>query len=114
MTGIPVRTILDAVAAEWGVTADALLAHDKRRALVEPRQVVMWLCRYHSPLSDRAVARLLRRDRKTCDQGERRVHQRMTEDADFLIRVHALERRLREQAARPPAAVPPPSRRAAA
>jgi chromosomal replication initiator protein len=43
--GLTVQVIQDAVAKEWGVTADGLKSKTRTKALTTPRQVAMYLCR---------------------------------------------------------------------
>jgi chromosomal replication initiator protein len=92
--------IQEAVAREWGVTPESLIAKRRDRAVVQPRQVAMHLCR---ELLDVALADIGRafggRDHSTVIHGVDRVADEMTRDPALRDRVAKLRdalRRLRD------------------
>jgi chromosomal replication initiator protein len=88
--------IQHAVAREWSVTPEALVAKRRDRAIVEPRQVAMHLCR---DLLDVALADIGRafggRDHSTVLHSLDRVADRMTRDPTLRARVARLRESLR-------------------
>jgi chromosomal replication initiator protein len=84
------------VAAEWGVTPEALASKRRTKEIVEPRQVAMHLCReiLGMTLSDIGAA-FGGRDHSTVIHGLERVHAEMGFNPAFSARVRRLEEGLR-------------------
>jgi chromosomal replication initiator protein len=84
------------VAAEWGVTPEALSSKRRTREIVEPRQVAMHLCReiLGMTLSDIGAA-FGGRDHSTVIHGLERVQAEMGFNPAFSARVRKLENGLR-------------------
>ena len=84
------------VAAEWGVTPEALSSKRRTREIVEPRQVAMHLCReiLGMTLSDIGAA-FGGRDHSTVIHGLERVQAEMGFNPAFSARVKRLEASLR-------------------
>lgn len=92
-----ITEIQKAVAAFYGLTIEALLAHGRAKYLIEPRHVAIWLCcrrtRYH--LTD--LGRRFRRDHTSIIHARNRIKDRMVRDAGLNLRIMALEVILNEK-----------------
>ncbi len=88
--------IREAVAAEWGVSADSLGSVRRSRDVLVPRQVAMFLMRR---LLDKPLAHIGRelggRDHSTVHHSIRKVKRDMADDESFRRRVRGLESRLK-------------------
>lgn len=82
-----VRWVVEAVAAEWGVTPVAILSVRRAPVFVEPRQVVMWIANHHLRHSLPRIGRCLLRDHTTVMHGARVVAARMLTEPAFAARV---------------------------
>jgi chromosomal replication initiator protein len=88
--------IAQRVAAEWGVTPEALASKRRTKEVVEPRQVAMHLCReiLGMTLTDIGAA-FGGRDHSTVIHGLERVHAEMRFNPAFSARIRRLEEALR-------------------
>lgn len=82
-----VRWVVEAVAAEWGVTPTTILSVRRAPVFVEPRQVVMWIASHHLRHSLPRIGRCLLRDHTTVMHGARVVAARMLTEPEFTARV---------------------------
>lgn len=82
-----IRRVVEAVAAEWGVTPAAILSVRRAAVFVEPRQVAMWLAAQHLGHSLPRIGRCLLRDHTTVMHGARMTAARMLTDPAFAARV---------------------------
>lgn len=78
----PVDRLLASVADYYNVTVDDLLSPSRRRQVMRPRQVAMYLLHDHLGLSHATIGLLLGRDHSTITHGVVKV--RAEEDTDKL------------------------------
>lgn len=94
--------IVEAVCKRYGLTHDDLLSTSRKSALIEPRQIAMYLVRAHAGVTAREAAEALgRKDHSTVLYAVRIISKRMAGDSGFAERVHAillLARQLRAEA----------------
>jgi chromosomal replication initiator protein len=84
------------VAAEWGVTPEALASKRRTKEIVEPRQVAMHLCREILGMTLSDIGAVFGgRDHSTVIHGLERVHAEMGFNPAFSARVRRLEEGLR-------------------
>jgi chromosomal replication initiator protein len=84
------------VAAEWGVTPEALSSKRRTREVVEPRQVAMHLCREILGMTLADIGAVFGgRDHSTVIHGLERVHAEMRFNPAFSARVRRLEESFR-------------------
>jgi chromosomal replication initiator protein len=84
------------VAAEWGVTPEALSSKRRTAEIVEPRQVAMHLCREILGMTLADIGAVFGgRDHSTVIHGLERVQWEMRVNAAFSARVRRLEEALR-------------------
>jgi len=93
--GFSAVTIQETVAREWGVTPESLVARRRERAVVEPRQVAMHLCREMLDLPLAEIGRSFGgRDHSTVIHSLAKVDESLTRSATFRERVAKLRRSL--------------------
>jgi len=88
--GFPVPSIgrlVDAAAAEFGITAAAILSPRRDASFVEARQVVMYLASAHLKRSLPTIGRCLNRDHTTVLHARDRIAARIAAEPDFAARV---------------------------
>jgi chromosomal replication initiator protein len=79
-----VRSIMEFVAAEAGVSITDLVSDRRARAISEPRQLVYWLARHLTTKSLPVIGLAIGgRDHTTVMHGLRVVERRRASDADF-------------------------------
>ena len=89
--GLTVPVIQDAVAKEWGVTADGLKSKTRTKALTTPRQVAMFLCRELLNVQLVEIGNAFGgRDHSTVIHSLDRVTTENAANADFSARVENL------------------------
>ena len=85
------QAVQEAVAAEWGVSPEALVGEGRTRALAEPRRIGMLLCRDLLALSIREIgAAFGDRDSSTVLSALERARSDLTKDAAMAERVARL------------------------
>lgn len=85
------QAVQEAVAAEWGVSPDALLGRGRSRMLAQPRRIAMHICRELLQLSLREIgAAFGDRDTSTVLSALTRAHADVTDDAATAERVRRL------------------------
>ena len=83
--------IQDAVAREWGVTAEGLRSKTRTKTLTVPRQVAMYLMRHLTELSLVEIGRFFGgRDHSTVIHAIRQVAERIQGDEAFRDKVNGL------------------------
>jgi chromosomal replication initiator protein len=89
------QAVQEAVAAEWGISPDALVGQGRTRALTEPRRIGMLLCRDLLALSIREIgAAFGDRDSSTVMSALTRARADLTRDAAVAERVARLRQLL--------------------
>jgi chromosomal replication initiator protein len=88
---VVMKDVLTATAAEFSVTADALTSKGRRKELVEPRQVAMYLIRELTSHSLPEIGAFFGgRDHTTVMYAVRKVSERTERDPEFASRVAGL------------------------
>lgn len=88
---VVMKDVLTATAAEFSVTADALTSKGRRKEMVEPRQVAMYLIRELTSHSLPEIGAFFGgRDHTTVMYAVRKVGERMEDDPAFASRVAGL------------------------
>jgi chromosomal replication initiator protein len=88
--GVVVRT----VAAFFGTTPEALAARSRRRDVLVPRQLAMYLCREYTDAPLAAIARAFGRDHPSVANAVRQVERGLLERAPLRYQVEELAARL--------------------
>jgi chromosomal replication initiator protein len=97
------QAVQEAVAAEWGVSPDALVGQGRTRALAEPRRIGMLLCRDLCSLSIREIGAVFGdRDSSTVVSALARARADVTSDAAVAERVARIRHLLPVTAPSPP------------
>ena len=97
MTGhVPtVREIQRAVAAHHGLSLKQLLAPTRKRRVIVPRHMAMYLARHMAGKSYQSLAKMFgHRDHTTVINGVRATEWRMVRDREFSERVAKVYRRI--------------------
>jgi chromosomal replication initiator protein len=96
------QAVQEAVAAEWGVSPEALIGDGRTRALAEPRRIGMLLCRDLLSLSIREIgAAFGDRDSSTVLSALERARSGLSSDAAMADRVARLRELLSATAPTP-------------
>lgn len=93
-SGISIDFIQRTVATKYGISKDELLRSGRRRALVLPRQVAMYLARELSEQSFDKIGHRFGRDHTTVQWGCEQVVKRLAADPAFAAEVGELRIRL--------------------
>lgn len=109
-----VSAILDACAAEFGVTRREIVSDRRRAAHVTARHAACWLARHMTTLSYPAIARQLRRDHTTIMHSVHAAELRIGRDGTFAQQIATLQAELAAQLPHPPGAAGHPEPRRAA
>jgi chromosomal replication initiator protein len=88
------REIVEIVAAFFGTTPEALAARSRRRDVLVPRQLAMYLCRRFTDASFTEIGRLLGRDHPSVRNAVSSVERQILERAPLRYQVEALSERL--------------------
>ncbi len=95
------ESVIAVVAAFFGTKPEALAARSRRRDVLIPRQLAMFLCCRYTDASHSRIARALGRDHPAVANAVRVMERRMLERAPLRYRVEALSEKL--EALRAPA-----------
>lgn len=82
------------VAAAYGLEAKALTSKSRKKAIVGPRNVAMWLCRRHTEASFSAIGQAFNRDHATVMHGVDQVERRKGNEPKLTAELSYLEQRL--------------------
>lgn len=92
---VTVRSIMQVVADEYGITVSDIRGPKRPKALSVPRQIVMYLAREMTEFSWPMIGSFMRgRDHSTIIHGWRRTKARIEQDADFARRVEVIRERV--------------------
>jgi len=91
---LEIGAVVRAVAAFFGTTPEALSARSRRRDVLVPRQLAMYLCREYTGASLAEIARAFGRDHPSVANAARRVERDMLERAPLRYQVEELAARL--------------------
>jgi chromosomal replication initiator protein len=91
---LDVGTVVRSVAAFFGTTPEALAARSRRRDVLLPRQLAMYLCQRYTDAPQVAIARALGRDHPSVANAVRRVERALLERAPLRYQVEELTSRL--------------------
>ena len=89
-------TIIEVVAKLYETTPAALASRSRRKDVIVPRQIAMYLCRRYTQQSVAAIARAFARNHPSVSNAEKVVERRVLESAPFRYRVEAISARLDE------------------
>ncbi len=95
------EAIIEAVAGFFQTSADALASRSRRRDVLVPRQLSMYLCRRYTDASLADIGRLLNRDHPSVANAIRKIERQLLENVRLRYQVEALIRRLDELGHRP-------------
>jgi chromosomal replication initiator protein len=95
------EAIIEAVAGFFQTSADALASRSRRRDVLVPRQLSMYLCRRYTDASLADIGRLLNRDHPSVANAIRKIERQLLENVRLRYQVEALIRRLEELGHRP-------------
>jgi chromosomal replication initiator protein len=91
---LDVGTVVRTVAAFFGTTPDRLAARSRRRDVLLPRQLAMYLCHRYTDAPQIAIARAFGRDHPSVANAVRQVERAMLERAPLRYQVEELVARL--------------------
>jgi chromosomal replication initiator protein len=89
-------TIIEVVAKLYETTPAALASRSRRKDVIVPRQIAMYLCRRYTQQPAAAIARAFARNHPSVSNAEKVVERRVLESAPFRYRVEAISARLDE------------------
>jgi len=92
----PTGCIIDVVAKLYETTPAALTSRSRRKEVMVPRQIAMYLCRRYTSQPVSAIARAFARSHPSVSNAEQVVERRMLASAPFRYRVEAISARLDE------------------
>lgn len=93
---LEIGTIIDAVATFYRTSVAMLAARSRRRDIVVPRQIAMYLCRRYSNRPASQIARAFGRNHPSVANAVRVVEKRILESAPFRYKIEAIASRLDE------------------
>jgi chromosomal replication initiator protein len=88
------RTVMEVVAAFFRTTPEALASRSRRRDVLVPRQLAMYLCRRFTDEPAGAIARCFGRNHTSVTNAEKVIAREMLERAPLRYQVEALSERL--------------------
>ena len=88
------ETVIDVVAGFFGTTRAALASRSRRRDVLVPRQLAMYLCRRYTDASLSEIGRALGRDHPAVGNAVRVVERGILERAPLRYQVEELAGRL--------------------
>ncbi len=91
---LDVGSVVRTVAAFFGTTPEQLAARSRRRDVLVPRQLAMYLCRRYTDAPQAAIARALGRDHPSVANAVRKIERAILESAPLRYRVEELAARL--------------------
>jgi chromosomal replication initiator protein len=89
-----VHAVIDAVASFFGTTREALASRSRRKTVLVPRQLAMYLCRRYTDASLVEIGRALGRDHPSVRHAVTTVERAILERAPLRYQVEALVERL--------------------
>jgi chromosomal replication initiator protein len=95
---LDVATVIGAVTTFFKTTNDALGSKSRKRDVLVPRQLAMYLCNRYTDASLAEIGRALRRDHPAVRNAITRVERAVLERAPLRYQVEALSKRLDELA----------------
>lgn len=87
----PIDPILEAVAAVFHVTVDAMRERGREQSVGEARQVVMYLARQRTGMSYAEIGRALKRDHTTILWGVESIAKRVRSDERLRVGVERVK-----------------------
>jgi len=93
---LEIATIVEAVATFYRTSVPLLAARSRRRDVVVPRQIAMYLCRRYTNQPASKIAAALGRNHPSVANAERVVERKLLESAPFRYKVEAIASRLDE------------------
>jgi len=94
--------VIEVVAGFFGTTAEALVSRSRRRDVLRPRQLAMYLCRRYTDASLARIGRAFDRDHPAVSHAVATVERQVLERAPFRYQVEALAARVEERTGRRP------------
>jgi len=91
---LDLRTIVEAVASFFRTPPEAMASRSRRRDVLVPRQLAMYLCHRYSDASLTEIARMFGRNHPAVSNAVRVVERRILERAPLRYQVEALSARL--------------------
>ncbi len=91
-----IGTIIEAVATFYRTSVPMLSTRSRRRDVVVPRQIAMYLCRRYTNLPASEIGRAFGRNHPSVSNAERTVEKNILESAPFRYKVEAIASRLDE------------------
>jgi len=91
---VKIADVLDAVAEHFSLSRKALVVHDRRRRLIPPRQIAMYLAREMTDCSFAQIAQLLDRDDSTVRHGDEVIALAIMDGDPIASDVEAIRARL--------------------
>ena len=93
---LDVRTVIDVVARFFQTTPEAMASRSRRRDVLLPRQLAMYLCRRYTDASHGTIGHAFGRDHPSVRNAVVVIERRILERAPLRYRVEALCSRLEE------------------
>ncbi|MGE4606547.1 MAG: chromosomal replication initiator protein DnaA [Myxococcota bacterium] len=93
---LEIDAIIDAVATFYRTVVPMLSTRSRRRDVVVPRQIAMYLCRRYTNRPASQIARAFGRNHPSVTNAERVVEKKILESAPFRYKVEAIASRLDE------------------
>ena len=91
---LDLETVIGVVTGFFGVTRDALASRSRRRDVLLPRQLAMYLCRRYSDASLVEIAHVFAREHPSVSNAEKAIERRILERAPLRYQVEELTARL--------------------
>jgi len=91
---LDLETVIGVVTGFFGVTRDALASRSRRRDVLLPRQLAMYLCRRYSDASLVEIAHAFAREHPSVSNAEKAIERRILERAPLRYQVEELTARL--------------------
>ena len=88
------ESVIECVARFFGVSREAIAARSRRRDVLLPRQLAMYLCRRYTDAPLAAIARCFDRDHPAVANAVKAIERRMLERAPLRYQVEELSSRL--------------------
>lgn len=100
-TSVDAEDVLNAVTSYYGISHDDLVGRSRRKELVHPRHVAMYLCRELTSLSFAAIGlRFGGRDHSTVSHGCEKINDRLDVRLDLGEEIEGVKREVHRSAAR--------------
>jgi chromosomal replication initiator protein len=98
---LAVEQVVQVVATFFGTSPEALARRSRRKDVVLPRQLAMYLCRRYTDATLSSVARVFGRDHPAVSHAEKAIERAILERAPLRYKVEELRARLDALAGRP-------------